>query len=80
MDGENELRYQGRIETQSFDGYRIAPTVGFEYLFNRHFTLGGEAAVYYESVDGTFSQGELVTRSDYDRNGTATYLILRYFF
>jgi hypothetical protein len=36
--------------------------------------------VYYESVDGTLKQSELVTSFDQDRHGTATYLILRYFF
>ena len=80
MDGETEVTSEGRIDRSSYDGYRIAPTVGFEYLFNSHFTLGGEAAVYYESLEGTSIQGEFLTKSDFDRNGTATYLVLRYFF
>jgi hypothetical protein len=30
-------------EESSLDGYRISPTLGFEYLINEHFSLGGEA-------------------------------------
>ena len=61
-------------------GYRITPTVGFEYLFNRRFSLGGEVGYFFESrhVDTTI----LTTHQelDSDESGTESFLILRYFF
>jgi hypothetical protein len=50
------------------DGYRISPTFGFEYAFNKHLSIGGEAEWFYESVDAV--------RED-TRSGTETRLILR---
>jgi hypothetical protein len=65
---------------QSSYGYRITPTVGFEYLFTRRFTLGGEVGYYVESrhVDTTI----LGSRQEFDsdNSGTESFLILRYFF
>jgi hypothetical protein len=50
------------------DGYRVAPTFGFEYAFNKHLSIGGEAEWFYENFDAT--------RED-TRSGTETRLILR---
>jgi hypothetical protein len=67
-------------DSDTSDGYHVAPTFGFEYLFNSHFTLGGEAAYFYQHIesDETFGAG----RSDFesDETGTEGFLILRYFF
>lgn len=70
------------------DGYSVGPTVGFEFLFGEHFSLGGEAS--YNFVD---LEGESTTwrsnpfDSDVDRediesksHGTDTRLVLRYMF
>ena len=54
------------------DGYCIAPTLGFEYAFNDHVSLGGEAEWFYEDVD--------FGREDHTRTGTDTRLILRFRF
>lgn len=66
--------------SQSSYGYRITPTVGFEYLFNSRFTLGGEVGYYFESrhLD---SRIQLTHQEvDVDTSGTESFLILRYFF
>ena len=66
--------------SQSFYGYRITPTVGFEYVFNGHFTLGGEIGYYFESetVDSRIQASH--QEADRDTSGTESFLILRYFF
>jgi hypothetical protein len=50
------------------DGYRAAPTFGFEYAFNKHLSIGGEAEWFYEKFDAG---------RDDTRSGTETRLILR---
>jgi hypothetical protein len=54
------------------DGYRIAPTLGFEYSFNDHISLGAEAAWVHEDIEWSFG--------DERRSGTDTQLILRFRF
>jgi len=61
-------------------GYRIAPTLGFEYLFNQHFTLGGEVAYFYEKLHDNERFGTGHSKVESERNGTESFLILRYFF
>jgi hypothetical protein len=84
IDSENEFKSTGVFDEivgeSSSDGYRIAPTVGFEYQFNRHFTIGGEAVWYYEKLEGDDTRNETTFTFDVDRTGTDTHLILRYFF
>jgi hypothetical protein len=58
--------------TSKGDGYRVSPTLGFEYSFNKHVSLGGEAEWFYEDVD--------LDNSSYTRSGTDTRLILRFRF
>lgn len=55
------------------DGFRIAPTLGFEYSFNEHVSLGGEAAWFYQDVD-------MDSGGDRSQSGTDTRLILRFRF
>lgn len=61
VEAKQEFSFPG-VPTQSRDqdGYRIAPLIGFEYLFNDHLSLGGEGGYYYSELDddagdGTFS-------------------------
>jgi hypothetical protein len=74
---------------QSFDGYRVAPTLGFEYSFTEHFSLGAEVAWFYLNVDGDSATRTVegdeelsATTSGFEQesNGTDTYVILRYRF
>jgi len=53
----------------SSDGYRIAPTLGFEYFFKKHLSIGGEAQWYYSDLEAN--------RQDVSATGTNTNLILR---
>lgn len=64
----------------SFYGYRITPTVGFEYLFNSRFTLGGEVGYFFESEHTDSRIQASHQESDRDTSGTESFLILRYFF
>jgi hypothetical protein len=65
---------------QSFYGYRITPTIGFEYLFNSHFTLGGEVGYFFQNANVDTVLFSSHQESDNDTSGTDSFLILRYFF
>lgn len=67
-------------QKQSAEGYRISPTIGFEYQFNRRFSIGGEAAWYYQDIDIDNDAGSATAKADIEQNGTETNLIFRYFF
>jgi len=67
------------------DGYRISPTLGFEYVFGGHFSVGGEAAYSFLDVEGesTSRVGNLdlsTLRTEQKSQGTQTRLIFRYMF
>jgi hypothetical protein len=73
-----------RSETNQ-DGYRIGPTVGFEYLFGQHFSVGGEAAYTFLDVEGKSKSrlgaiSESVATVEQKTHGTQTRLIFRYMF
>lgn len=67
------------------DGYIIGPTVGFEYLFGQHFSVGGEVSYQFLDLEGdarsqigTFP--ESVTEIEQKSQSTQTRLIFRYMF
>ena len=84
IDSEFEFRvnddFGGFSQEQSVEGYRISPTIGVEYQFNRRFSIGGEAAWYYQDMDGDFDDGIVTGKTDMERNGTETHLIFRFVF
>jgi hypothetical protein len=55
-------------QKEKSEGYRVAPIIGFEYLFNPHLSLGGEVGWVYSDLDEIKS------------NSTTTNVILRYKF
>lgn len=78
---KNEIAYTGSLppgytrpasSSDEYDGYLLAPTVGLEYHFSEHFSIGGEAALTYTSFDGDDSENENVS--------TSTNIIFRYMF
>lgn len=67
------------------DGYRIGPTLGFEYIFGQHFSVGGEASYTFLDLDGesTARVGDFdlsTVETKQKSNGTQTRLIFRYMF
>ncbi|WP_153067184.1 hypothetical protein [Steroidobacter cummioxidans] len=67
------------------DGYRIGPTLGFEYLFGGQFSVGGEASYTFLELEGKARSrvGNLSSSTaDFDQSsqGTQTRLIFRYMF
>ena len=89
IDVETKLRIATRVETfedvveeeSSMDGYRISPTLGFEYLINEHFSLGGEAEWFYQDLDSDISRPDVATgTATLKSNGTATRVIVRFTF
>lgn len=90
LDNETKLRIVtsfGTVEDvseeeSSLDGYRISPTLGFEYLINEHFSIGGEAEWFYQDLDSDISQTdtEVAGTAELKSNGTATRLIVRFTF
>jgi len=67
-------------QESSQDGYRISPTLGFEYLINQRFSLGGEAEWFYQDLDADISQADIAGTANFKSNGTATRLIVRFTF
>lgn len=68
------------------DGYRIGPTLGFEYLFGGHFSIGGEASYTFLDLDGEskariadFDESTTV-KTEQKSQATQTRLIFRYMF
>lgn len=90
IDNETKQRIATRFQTvedvvegeSSLDGYRISPTLGFEYLINEHFSLGGEAEWFYQDLDSEISQtdADVAGTAKLKSNGTATRLIVRFTF
>jgi hypothetical protein len=70
----------------SSDGYRIGPTLGFEYIFGGHFSVGGEASYTYLELEGESTTrvgnglSTSVSDSKQTSQGTQTQLIFRYMF
>jgi hypothetical protein len=55
------------------DGFRISPTLGFEYLINERFSVGGEAEYFFQDIDRDGA-------GDSETSGTDTRLIVRFRF
>ena len=73
-----------RSETTQ-DGTRIGPTLGFEYIFGQHFSVGGEASYTFLDLDGesTARVGNFAASTmdiEQKSQGTQTRLIFRYMF
>jgi hypothetical protein len=69
-------------EESSLDGYRISPTLGFEYSINEHFSIGGEAEWFYQDLDSDIARADtdIAGTAKLKSNGTATRLIVRFMF
>lgn len=79
---ESEFKSQpsGFILSQDLDGYGIAPTFGFEFLFGRHFSLGGELAYRFVKVEGDIRNQGVTRDFEQESQGTQTRVVLRYQF
>lgn len=80
FDGDSHSSSDAIQSKQSFYGYRITPTIGFEYLFNSHITLGGEVGYFFENRKVDTRNATTHLESETDTSGTESFLILRYFF
>lgn len=72
LNGDTDYYLPSFFGSGDTEGYRISPTVGFEYLFNKHLSLGGEAEWFYEEGDSALDD-----RGEYDMTGTNTRVMLR---
>lgn len=67
LENESELRVllsDGTVlldNDANGDGYRISPTLGFEYLVSDRLSIGAEAEWFYEDVDMEFSGFDVQT-------------------
>ncbi|MFC4309042.1 hypothetical protein ACFPN2_08120 [Steroidobacter flavus] len=79
---ESEYRSQpsGFIFSQDVDGFAVAPTFGFEYLFGQHLSLGGELEYRFVDLEGNFRQQGLTRDTERKSQGTQTRVVLRYKF
>jgi hypothetical protein len=85
VDTESTAKRLTSFSKSTQDGYRIGPTLGFEYLFGGHFSIGGEASYTFLDLDGkstvrinnfALSTSETEQKS----SSTQTQLIFRYMF
>lgn len=70
-------------DTENGHGYSIAPAIGSEYFFNKHFSIGGELQFKYihlkrEQNSGNYSDDDLYSIS-YGSFVTRTLLVLRFY-
>lgn len=65
-------------------GFKISPTIGFEYLITEKLSLGAEAEFYYAKFDQDYTQTMFPTTISYssetEMTGTDTRMVIRYFF
>lgn len=84
LDSETKSSWNSQMSDASSDGYRISPTLGFEYMFTDRFSIGGEAEWFYQKLDAEESQsgvgGVFRSTGDLEANGTDTRLIVRFKF
>jgi hypothetical protein len=80
MSSESESSYLGTLpggavlapESRESDGIVLAPTLGLEYHFSEHFSIGGEAALTYTNAENDDESSERIS--------TTTNIIFRYMF
>ena len=78
---ETETSYRQSFRVvESMDGYELAPTLGFEYLFGKHFSVGGEVAYSFLQLEGEFRQVQIRRDMERDYQGTQTRVVARYMF
>lgn len=89
IDSQSDLRIVSRIgnaddvqeEELSSEGYRLSPTLGFEYLIGERFSIGAEAEWFYQELD--FDRNDRLSGSssgESTSHGTDTRLIVRFRF
>lgn len=62
------------------DGFGFAPTLGVEFVFAQHFSLGGEAAYVFQETDSETVGISSPSSRESEEQGTQTRLIFRYMF
>ncbi len=70
-----EINFQSKSED---DGYRISPTLGFEYQVTERFSVGGEAEWFY--LDMERDDDSNVPGVDQKEQGTETRILFRFKF
>ena len=62
------------VRQSDSDGYRISPTLGFEYLINERLSIGAEAEYFFQDIESDD------LGPDRETSGTDTRLIVRFKF
>jgi opacity protein-like surface antigen len=74
---EIDQSFAGQQSHTEDDGYRISPTLGFEYQVTERFSVGGEAEWFYLDMDEENSLGLDGAQRD---QGTETRILFRFKF
>ncbi len=77
----NYISYYSGYETKEemkYNLFSVGPAFGAEYLFGKHFSLGGEIGLIYTSGKSTDSQDD--EESKYSTFRTDTGVLLRFYF
>jgi hypothetical protein len=70
--GYSAYHHRGYSGSEHFEGYKIAPTMGLEYLLVENITLSGEVSFNYSNENGNAETRE--------STNTDTELSVRYYF
>lgn len=70
----------GTYYSNDYSGYYLGPTFGAEYFFNKHFSLGLDVSLLYESTSGDTINGSSTSESDQSRLNYQTRSRLRFYF
>lgn len=70
----------GSYYSTDFSGYYLGPTFGAEYFFNKHFSLGLDVSLLYESTSGDSINSGSTSESDRTQLYYQTRSRLRFYF
>lgn len=71
----------GTNNSMNTSGYVVAPTIGFEYFFQKNISIGAEAAVSYSRITGrnTYGSGTDLDTKEIS-TATSTAVTIKYYF
>lgn len=70
----------GSNYSNEYSGFYLGPTFGAEYFFNKHFSLGLDVSLLYESTSGDYINGGSTSESDRTQLNYQTRSRLRFYF
>lgn len=80
----NSILFDGQSfnNNSESDGFKISPTLGFEYFFTKNISLSGEIEWFYQEIDQKVRNSieGVNSNNDQSQNGTDSRVLLRFYF